>query len=97
MDYHLTEQWTLTAGLRYTDESKDFDGGQSYLTTLDRALIDNYPEIGSFDDDWQETTPKVGVSYQWTPDVMFYGSYSEGFHSGGFFGRNQNAQDGRKS
>ncbi len=24
---------------------------------------------------------------------MFYASYSEGFHSGGYFGRNQNAQD----
>jgi iron complex outermembrane receptor protein len=29
-------------------------------------------------------TPKIGVQYQWTPDLLSYASYSEGFKSGGY-------------
>ena len=29
-------------------------------------------------------TPKLGLQYQWTPDVLVYGSYSQGFKSGGY-------------
>jgi len=41
-------------------------------------------------EDWQEFTPKIGIDYQFNDDVMVYASYSEGFRSGGFNGRNQN-------
>jgi iron complex outermembrane receptor protein len=33
------------------------------------------------------------LSYRITPDALLYLSYSEGFHSGGFFGVNQNTRD----
>ena len=36
MDYDLTDQLTLTAGVRWTKEEKDFIAGQSYLTSPDR-------------------------------------------------------------
>ena len=39
---------------------------------------------------WDETTPKLGVRYQPNDDVMYYGTYSEGFKSGGFFARQAN-------
>jgi iron complex outermembrane receptor protein len=29
-------------------------------------------------------TPKIGLQYQWTDDVFVYGSYAEGFKSGGY-------------
>ncbi|PVM86012.1 TonB-dependent receptor [Caulobacter radicis] len=29
-------------------------------------------------------TPKLGLQFQWTPDVLVYGSYSQGFKSGGY-------------
>ena len=92
-DYALTDQWTLTAGIRYTDESKDFTGYQSYLAPLDRARTFNFPERIVLDNDWQETTIRLGARYQLNDDVMFYASYAEGFKSGGFFGRNQNISD----
>ena len=41
-------------------------------------------------EDWQEFTPKVGIDYEVNDDLMVYASYSEGFRSGGFNGRNQN-------
>lgn len=40
--------------------------------------------------DWSKFTPKFGLSYKPSKDVMLYGSYSEGFRSGGFNGRGNN-------
>jgi iron complex outermembrane receptor protein len=33
---------------------------------------------------------KIGLDYMWTNDIMFYGSISQGFKSGGFNGANSN-------
>lgn len=91
-DWHINEAWTLTAGLRWTKEEKDFIGGNGGVfydpATGDPipALLDPVP----FNDEWTEVTPKIGVRYQPSDDMMFYGSYSEGFKSGGFFGRQAN-------
>lgn len=88
-DWHINNDWTLTAGLRWTKEEKDFlggNGGQFY----DPAAGDAIPALfqpATFKDEWTEVTPKLGLRYQANDNFMFYGSYSEGFKSGGFFGR----------
>ncbi len=101
-NYHINDQWTVTLGVRHTREEKEFFAAQSYLVPLEFALIPveqwainaaGEPDVFQGKQDWSETSPKVGVDYKMNDDVMFYGSYSEGFHSGGYFGRNQNAQD----
>ncbi len=92
-DWEFIENWTLTLGTRYTDEQKDFRAGQAYLAPAARQGINNFPGYANLDNDWTKWTPKVGVSYKFRPDILFYGSYSEGFHSGGFFGVNQNIAD----
>lgn len=91
-DWHISDAWTLTAGLRWTKEKKDFLGGNGG-SFYDPAAGDPIPELfqpATFKDEWKEVTPKVGVRYQPNDDLMFYGSYSEGFKSGGFFGRQAN-------
>lgn len=101
-NYRINEQWGVTAGIRYTKEEKEFSGAQSYLVPLAQARIPveqwainaaGNPDVFSDSTTWTETTPKFGVDYRPFDDVMFYASYAEGFHSGGYFGRNQNAQD----
>ena len=92
-DWEFIENWTLTAGVRYTDEKKDFTAGQGYLAPVSRRGIDNFPGYANLDNEWTKWTPKVGLAYQFRPEIMFYTSYSEGFHSGGFFGVNQNIAD----
>ncbi|MFK7977517.1 MAG: TonB-dependent receptor [Halioglobus sp.] len=42
----------------------------------------------SGDEDWDEFSPKIGLDYRVNDDVLTYVSYSEGFRSGGFNGRN---------
>lgn len=36
---------------------------------------------------WRKFTPKVGLSYKPSENILLYGSYAEGFRSGGFNGR----------
>ena len=91
-DWYLTDEWTITAGLRWTEEEKDFVGGSS---APGYYPLRGEPWPGIFnpffaDEKWTETTPKIGLRFQPTDNAMFYGSYSEGFKSGGFFARQAN-------
>lgn len=40
-----------------------------------------------FKETWSKTTPRVGLNFQATDEVMLYASYAEGFKAGGFQGR----------
>lgn len=91
-DWHVTDKLTLIAGVRWTEEEKDFIGGNGGVY-YDPAAGDPIPPLFDpqpFSDKWDEVTPRVGFRYQYNDDVMFFGSYSEGFKSGGFFGRQAN-------
>jgi len=91
-DWHVNDKWTLNAGVRWTREEKDFIGGNGGVF-YDPAAGDPIPGLldpQPFDDEWTEVTPKVSARYTHSEDLMFYGSYSEGFKSGGFFGRQAN-------
>ncbi|MGE0623799.1 MAG: TonB-dependent receptor [Pseudomonadales bacterium] len=93
-DWRFAERWILTAGLRYTWEEKEFVAGQAYLTSIDRALMRAFPGgYADLDNDWSEVSPKVALTFELSENSMIYASYSEGFHSGGFFGVNQNISD----
>ena len=88
VDYSLTEQWTLTAGIRYTYEEKDFKGADGTFYEAGEPFPDL--NFSFFDDDWDEPSPKLGVRYQHNDDIMIFASWTEGFKSGGFFGRQAN-------
>ncbi len=85
LSYDLTDQLSLTGGLRYTDEEK------VAIVTPDIQVI-GIPGIGVLPTvvpgkskaSVSEVTPYANVSYAWTDDLMTYFSYSEGFRSGGF-------------
>jgi iron complex outermembrane receptor protein len=96
VDYEITEQLIATAGIRWTKDDKTFIGYQAYQGSADPAL--RYPfnfDVPSIklSNDWKEVTLKLGLAYHATDDVMFFGSYSQGFKSGGFYGVNQNIRD----
>ena len=94
MDYDLTDQLTLTAGLRWTKEEKDFVAGQSYLTSPDREALRQFPAYAELDQEWTEVSPKRGLDLRNRRQLLWcFATYSEGFKSGGFFGVNQNIAD----
>ncbi|MCX2980450.1 TonB-dependent receptor [Halieaceae bacterium IMCC14734] len=91
-DWDITEKFTLTVGGRYTEEEKDFVGGNGGVF-YDPAAGDPIPalfEPVNYDDKWEEFTPSVSGRYQINDDHMVWASYAEGFKSGGFFGRQAN-------
>jgi iron complex outermembrane receptor protein len=76
--FPLTDALSLTAGVRYTHETKKVP----FATVT-------YPGLPAFDfsgpsKTWTKTTPKVSLNYQVNSDVMIWGSIGRGFKSGGF-------------
>ena len=88
--YDLTERLTLTAGVRYTDETKRFLPDQ--FVTADPLGLFPPGSVPGFrlvpfvesEQSISETTPMVNLAYRWTDRFMVYGTWSEGFKSGGF-------------
>tara|TARA_Y100000591_G_scaffold310433_1_gene312755 strand:- start:251 stop:1639 length:1389 start_codon:yes stop_codon:yes gene_type:complete len=84
-DWSITDRWTLTGGVRYTEEEKDFYAGQAYLAGHDIGEGRNFPDYADLYKKWDDTSIKVGASYQINDDALAYLTYTEGFHSGGFY------------
>ena len=103
LTYAFTDQLSLTAGLRYTHEKKDYfrtttattsSGGTPLLVstfTFPNSLPapNNVAKPVTFDA-W---TPMVSLSYKPTENTMVYASASRGFKSGGFNGRANSLAD----
>ena len=104
-DYDITERLEISLGLRYSKDEKDFFARQFCIKADADRDLQNWGECvhgaqyaddektGSWDESWSKTTGKAGLSYRLSEDVMVYGSYATGFHSGGFYGKNQRLVD----
>jgi iron complex outermembrane receptor protein len=77
--YKFNEQWSATAGLRYTYEEVEIDNEFSPLptSTRDCAQLD-------CDLDFDNLSPRVILKYTPNDDWMLFASVSDGFKSGGF-------------
>lgn len=98
IDYMMTDQLKLTVGARYTEETKDvtFNAiGSCYLDFSSCPGRTADPNAGLTSDDinlqvggdFDDTTPKVALTYFVNDDVNVYASYTEGFRSGSFDAR----------
>jgi iron complex outermembrane receptor protein len=88
-DWHVTDLWTLTYGLRWSDDEKEITQdaidllGTGFPTGVP-LILPEFPAPVKADDSWSELTNKVSVSFAPNEDVMLYATYSEGFKSGAF-------------
>ncbi|MEO6185682.1 MAG: TonB-dependent receptor [Steroidobacteraceae bacterium] len=71
--YHFTDAFSLTAGLRYTDEKKVYQFDHSPYLLVNTPLT-----YGSSHTDW-----KVSTDYRINPSVMIYAQAATGFRSDG--------------
>lgn len=78
--WHLTDRFTLTAGLRYTDEQKDLDFQQAPFAAI--GIADIPPFSSTVSDD--NISPLLSATYEVLDDISVYGSVSQGFKSAGF-------------
>ena len=97
--FSLNEKWDLTVGARRTNDDRDFTRIQTLFNGQPDAfyfcpgmpVVELAPGVVAAGSDrcrqtvsYRKTTPRVIASYQASDDVMFYGSYSLGYSSGGF-------------
>ncbi len=88
--FDVTEQLSVTAGLRWTDETKRFLPDQIVLAdptgSFPPGSVPGFRLVPFVESATSitETTPMVNVAYQWTDGFMTYATYSQGFKSGGF-------------
>ena len=100
--FEIIPNLTIILGGRYTHEEKeqrfDFfldntDGVFSFFRIpplILPTLSPDNPNLNiptTYNESFDEFTPRLGVEYKATPDILVYANYSKGFKSGGFNGR----------
>ena len=86
-DVHVNDTLTVSAGLRYTLESKDariisgVGGGCADVVTFDCSF-------DTLNGHWDNITPKLGFRWAFADNSQLYGFWSKGYRSGGFNFRN---------
>jgi len=96
-DFNVTDQITLTAGVRYTDETKTFNISDNRPAcndgTLEANCLDNrnMVAISGVRIPTEQTTkiwtPRFAVNYQPNRDILLFASATRGFKSGGWNAR----------
>ncbi len=99
--YDFTDQFALTAGLRYTRDDRTYNrftttrSNFAGLNNISFRFPDNLPaplntdNVATFDA-W---TPSVTLSFKPTTDTLLYASANRGFKAGGFNGRANSLAD----
>ncbi|MBB1371567.1 MULTISPECIES: TonB-dependent receptor [unclassified Pseudoalteromonas] len=93
--YDFDNKWSMTLGARYTKDSKEaiVNNGLIFDTVYpESGWIPGYvrpegqlvPTVLDDSEDWSRFTPRAGVEYQYSNDIMFFASYAQGFKSGTF-------------
>ncbi len=86
--YQYTDKLSFTLGGRYTEDDKDAEVYRFVYLGYKRPRDAGTPIAVQSDFTGSETfshfSPRVGFEYQSNDNFMWYGSYTDGFKSGGF-------------
>ncbi len=78
-NYYFDARWSLTAGVRYVNETKNID----YSSIDSTKMFINASHLTD-QKTFNEWLPKLGINFQMTPDVLLYSSVARGYKSGGW-------------
>lgn len=86
--YQVNDQWSFTLGGRYTEDDKDANVYR-YVYLGYKLPRNTATKIGTQSDfkgseSFSHFSPRLGFEYQANDSMMVYGSYTDGFKSGGF-------------
>lgn len=79
IDFDLLDNLTVTVGVRQNHEHKRFNRQFTHLQGGDVFIPYQVLEKS-----WNSFTPRFGLNWKATDDVMIYASYAEGFKGGGW-------------
>ena len=75
-DYAFSDRLVMTLGGRYTEDWK---------TSMQIGVTNTGPDHPQ--KDWSKFTPKVGLRYDYSDNMMVFGTWSSGYRAGGYNGR----------
>lgn len=81
--YHITPKLSFTGGIRYTTETKGIDVFVTRTSLANGATLPGFPIIFQTQPKFKAWTPKFGLDWKATPNLLLYGSITKGFKSGG--------------
>lgn len=84
-EYQITDQVAVFAGLRFTRDQKDYQ-----VETLRLSGRPPIVPLTMASDSWNDVSPRIGIKYQPSDDMLVYATVSKGFKSGGFNARPAN-------
>lgn len=70
--------WTFLPGLRYDHTRLKPHVTEEFLNTVDQS---GEGEISSEDKSWHQLSPKLGVTYAFNDNYLWYGQYAQGFRT----------------
>ncbi|MHC4610312.1 MAG: TonB-dependent receptor, partial [Planctomycetota bacterium] len=81
--YRINDRLTLNFGARFTEEDKN---GRAFNTFNDSTFEQIFLVVADYDETttFSSFSPKLGLDYQFSDDVMGYITASRGFKSGGY-------------
>lgn len=95
--YDIDEKWSVSLGLRYTEDERDADvfraqyiGIGSPFFGNDAAALLAVTSDYTGNETYDNLSPRVNVTYHYSDDVTFYAGYSEGWKAGSFDPRGAN-------
>lgn len=102
-DLNVTNELTITAGIRYTDEEKSFDIRDNRAScndgTIEATCVDSQNLIATNglaipgDQSVGIWTPRFAINYEATDDLLLFASATRGFKSGGWNARGTSASE----
>jgi iron complex outermembrane receptor protein len=84
--FQVTPTVRLSAGLRYTKETKDYDRLTTVESNFPLPIFPAFP-FNPPRGKWSDWSPMASVDWQVVPSTMLYARVAKGFKSGGFNGR----------
>ncbi len=84
-EYHVTKKLSAELGVRYSREDKTYEYYRLLLAPFHGIPAGSFLfPITTKSLSYSRVDPKIGLQYQWTPDLMTYVQVSTGYKAGGF-------------
>jgi iron complex outermembrane recepter protein len=86
VSYDVTDQFAVTAGIRYTYEHHILNGASEngVLLVPGSPVVPVGPPIPEANRSFSDPTYRLALDYKITPDMLVFGSFNTGFKSGGY-------------
>lgn len=86
VDYNLSEKTSVTVGLRYSDDDKDYNNERTQSPLSFLPFIDDYA-AGSVKTDDSHVSWDISVSHKYTDDINLYARVADTFRAPSIQGR----------